>query len=1262
MKKFFQLSGALPFGTLRVFCFVIALCAFAQLSFAGPGSALLITNSTAYVQTGPINPGAQTTIEAWIRTSATNRGEIITKLDPNTAAGFSLEVVLGRVVFGFGDTNSGVLTGARTVTDGQWHHVAGTYAFGAAAIYVDGALDTNVTRTAVTNMNSSFHTVIGNCEPCNHTNGLIGQIDEVRIWSTNRAQTDIQATMNEKLIGNESFLQAYWRFDEGTGTTVADSSGHGNTGNFFSTARWTNSTAPIDQPIAFTDSADTTNGVVTLRGRVNPRGVQSFAYFEWGTTTNYGNFTTITNAGSGTTTQNVAIVAGHMIPGFTNHFRLVATNTVLGRRVGADQTIVPPVPDTALTGLHFDGTNDYVAIPRSISNDFTIEFWFRSTQVAGTNLNWWQGMGLVDAEIAGNHTDFGTSLGNGQVLFGIGGSGGFGDRTIASGFVADGNWHHVAAERVRTNGLFSLYIDGAFVTSSNGSTLSLTDPTRITIGMLQSGVNFFNGDIDEVRLWNTARSSNEIQNYMRVRLQGNEPGLVGYYRLDEGGGGFAYDSSAHGNTGTLVTNGPTWFSSDAPVSIPVSVASLPAKIYRTHAYAEGYVVANVPATTVYFEWGLTTSYGNVTTPAVLDAGYNWNFEQELPTQSALTQFNYRIVASNALGVAIGTNQTVTTSRFYEVSSGFSWDDYSGIWAPGDYDNDGHLDFVTTAYDPVADGYFIVFMHGDGNGHFTAVTNRAMPTLRSFSTIEWIDYDNDGRLDLWLMGQVQIYTNFNTVRYDYVRLFHNLGNGQFAEESNFTPPQIDLYALWGDYDNDGLPDLYYGSTAPFYSPFQGNLLFHNEGHGHFTQVTSPFPDATGDGAWADLDNDGLLDFLTRQEIDYGVEQIVLYRNLGNGQFTNVNEAFPDYANRWQLAEMNNDGLLDVVTATSDTNFVLRNVGDGTFTAATMLPGFYNSLNAADYDNDGWRDLEIGQYSQFTLYRSLHNGAFAPETIDPAIDSSLAFWADLNGDGKVDVMMSDGSVFLNGAGTNTPPTAPGNLSAAISNGVIRFSWSSATDAQTPANALSYSVRVGTAPGSDDVWSSGALSNGTRLTYSIGNAQYRTNAFFRPRVGGTLYWSVQAIDSQYMGGPFSTNAAITVPIEIAPGSTGITQTLASGEFIALGLSVTNTTTNTVTLQNLFAPNLPPWLTLSTPQETLAPGASANIIFTLNATGLSNGVYQTTIVLSSSGNDIPETRIPLTLNVGPNGLVPGDLNHDGVVDLNELNTVIQYYRHVRP
>jgi hypothetical protein len=104
----------------------------------------------------------------------------------------------------------------------------------------------------------------------------------------------------------------------------------------------------------------------------------------------------------------------------------------------------PRLPAQSLwtNALTFDGTNDYVVFDRPVSNDFTIECWFRTTQTDGWADQWWKGVGLVDGEAAGVVPDFGLALAEGRVAFGTGGTN---DVTISSGFVADGEWHHAAA-------------------------------------------------------------------------------------------------------------------------------------------------------------------------------------------------------------------------------------------------------------------------------------------------------------------------------------------------------------------------------------------------------------------------------------------------------------------------------------------------------------------------------------------------------------------------------------------------------------------------------------------------------------------------------------------------------------------------------------------------------------------------------------------------------------------------------------------------
>ncbi len=227
-------------------------------------------------------------------------------------------------------------------------------------------------------------------------------------------------------------------------------------------------------------------------------------------------------------------------------------------RVGAALVVLAAVfPAEAGPGyaLSFNGTNSHVWIERPVSNDFTIEFWFNSTQVAGTNTQWWQGMGLVDGEVNGAYPDFGVSLGAGTVVFGTGGAG---DVSIRSGIVADGKWHHVAASRVRTNGLMRLYVDGALAASGTGSTVPLTAPAQMRFGSLASGGNYYQGLLDEVRIWGTARSQAEIQAGMKEAPSAGDVNLAGYWPFREGASSaMAADLSGHGYRGRLA-NRPAW--------------------------------------------------------------------------------------------------------------------------------------------------------------------------------------------------------------------------------------------------------------------------------------------------------------------------------------------------------------------------------------------------------------------------------------------------------------------------------------------------------------------------------------------------------------------------------------------------------------------------------------------------------------------------------------------------------------------------------
>ncbi|MDB6027138.1 MAG: hypothetical protein JWM68_3361 [Verrucomicrobiales bacterium] len=128
-------------------------------------------------------------------------------------------------------------------------------------------------------------------------------------------------------------------------------------------------------------------------------------------------------------------------------------------------------------------------------------------------------------------------------------------------------WNHVAATYDGTT--YRLFVNGAEVAAEATKQVPVAQPV-MRIGR----VNYwFPGAIREVRLWNRALSGDEIRGQMNKQLSGTEPGLVGYFRLDDGAGDRAKNSVPHGGEGTLL-NGPTWITSAAPIAPALLNASL----------------------------------------------------------------------------------------------------------------------------------------------------------------------------------------------------------------------------------------------------------------------------------------------------------------------------------------------------------------------------------------------------------------------------------------------------------------------------------------------------------------------------------------------------------------------------------------------------------------------------------------------------------------------------------------------------------------
>ena len=325
-----------------------------------------------------------------------------------------------------------------------------------------------------------------------------------------------------------------------------------------------------------------------------------------------------------------------------------------------------------------------------------------------------------------------------------------------------------------------------------------------------------------------------------------------------------------------------------------------------------------------------------------------------------------------------------------------------VAAWGDFNNDGFIDLIASPYN----GSNLLYTN-NGNGTFTRITTGAVvaDSGNSFGCA-WGDYDNDGALDLFV--SVNIGSDW---------LYHNNGNGTFTKITMgaiVTSGGNGNNCVWGDYDNDGYIDLFVANSD------QNDFLYHNNGNGTFTRTTNnaiALKLGNSQGAsWGDYDNDGLLDlFVSRVN-----QPNLLYRNLGNGNFvaiTNgliVNESTASQGVSW--GDYDNDGNLDLFVANPNArNFLYHNNGDGSFTKITNGTiatdiGNAHGCSWADYDNDGYLDLVvINRLGPSFLYHNNGDSSFTRVANGEPIvtDGGEAFsgaWGDYNNDGFPDLFLA------------------------------------------------------------------------------------------------------------------------------------------------------------------------------------------------------------------------------------------------------------------
>ncbi len=338
----------------------------------------------------------------------------------------------------------------------------------------------------------------------------------------------------------------------------------------------------------------------------------------------------------------------------------------------------------------------------------------------------------------------------------------------------------------------------------------------------------------------------------------------------------------------------------------------------------------------------------------------------------------------------------------------------------DYDNDGFYDLF------IPDGVESKLFRNRGDGTFEDVTAKAgLSGLDGVSVAVFADYDNDGFKDAFIS---------RTFRHN--QLFHNNGDGTFKDVTALSGLGEDCcttVASWGDYDNDGLLDLYVGRyldprkgiPTTFYARNgEPNQLYHNNGDGTFTNVT--IKAGVGEiglclgSVWGDYDNDGYLDLYVVN--DFGRK--TLYHNNRDGTFTDVTVRSGTLAYGAGMsatfADYNNDGLLDIYVAN------IRSEHAWYAEWPTVARYMINSWKQGVWRSDMPLYFEVFRQSGFgfvgvfqqmaagnNLLRNRGDGTFEDITVKANANPLGWFWgsnfADFDNDGWMDIYAVNGWVY-------------------------------------------------------------------------------------------------------------------------------------------------------------------------------------------------------------------------------------------------------------
>ena len=426
--------------------------------------------------------------------------------------------------------------------------------------------------------------------------------------------------------------------------------------------------------------------------------------------------------------------------------------------------------------------------------------------------------------------------------------------------------------------------------------------------------------------------------------------------------------------------------------------------------------------------------------------------------------------------------------------------------------------------------------------FTKITGANIVSVSGFGSA-WADYDRDGFPDLFIGTTVG-----NPTGNSPNQLYRNRQDGTFelVPAATFPADIGGISAGWADYDNDGFLDLFVSKTG-------ADALYHNNTNGTFTKIqnAATMENAAGWASpWADFNNDGLVDLFIANESSPNA----LFQNTGSGTFLKITNWTPTatlFSQGAAWGDYDNDGLPDLVVANylGNRNLLYHNEGSGRFTSISNSSVLSTPAESSvpvwgDYDNDGYLDLFIGtpRTASSGLFHNNRDGTFTLVTNSPVTSdlgsSQGAAWGDYDNDGHLDLLVAGTRLYRN--------NGDGTLTRITSGSLANEGSSRRTCAWTDYNRDGFlDAWVARTSGNlNGLYKNNGNSNAWLVVQCEGRLSNRAaigaKVRVRATIGGKEVWQMRQIGSSELTAYFGLGDATNVQVVRVEWPSGIVQQL--------------------------------------------------------------------------------------------------------------------------